>query len=270
MMIGREQALGAFPLTAKVYYTLFGSDHFGLRVRAIHLGKLLAGLEPPRLILDAGCSGGWCCFYLARRYPSARVLGIDLDRLLLQSAEVIRQRLGKISAHITFQEADLTMFRTNEPFDLVCCIDVLEHTADDEVVLSNLRVAMDERGLLLLHVPQKVELNRHVLPGFPIPEMSEGHVREYTEVEIVAKVERAGFEIQRIRYTFGWAGSLARELYYKLEAIRTPLLRAILKGVVAPFLLLLAYGDTLTKNETHHQGFFVRACPVRAKTGECN
>lgn len=262
-MIGREQALGPFPLTARTYYTLFGSDHFGLRVRAMHLGKLLAGLKPPQRILDAGCSGGWYCFYMVCRYPSAQVLGVDLDSSSLQNAEIIRRRLGQRGKRIAFQNADLTMFRANEAFDLICCIDVLEHVVDDEQVLNNLRASLNTNGVLLLHVPQRTRLNRYVLPNSPAAEMSEGHVREYTKEEIISKMQWAGFEIQEIRYTFGWAGSLARELYYKIEKVHPPLLRAVSKGIAAPFLLLLAYGDTIMKNGARHQGFFIRACPAR-------
>lgn len=267
MIIGRELALGPFPLRVEVYYTLFGSDHFGQQVRAMHLAKLLVGIKvPPQRIMDAGCSGGLHCFYLARRYPSAQVLGVDLESSSLRKAEVIRQRLGKLGRRIMLQKADLTILRTDtQLFDLVCCIDVLEHTADDITVLNNLRSVLAEKGLLLLHVPRRVELNRYVLSGFPVPKMSEGHIREYTEVKILSKVKRAGYEIQEIRYTFGWPGSLARELYYTLEKIPSLLMRAVLKRVMAPFLLLLAYGDTLTKNEARHQGLFISACPIRAK-----
>lgn len=206
-MIGREQALGDFPLTARIYYSLFGSDHFGLRVRAMHLARLLNDLKP-RYILDAGCFGGWYSFYLARRYPSAQILGVDLNDSALRHAEVVRHRLGERGKRVAFQKADLTEFRTDVPFDLVCCIDVVEHTVDDEAVLGNLRAALAEEGLLLLHVPQKARLNHHILPGFPVAQMSEGHIREYTETEILQKVKRAGFEIQEIRYTFGYCGSL--------------------------------------------------------------
>jgi len=255
-MFGSKMALGPFPLTAKIYYTLFGLDHFGLRVRAMHLGKLLGGLEPPRRILDAGCSGGWYCFYLADRYPSAQVFGIDIDDLSLRNAEVIRQRLSEGGTRISFQKDDLVTFQTNTPFDLICCIDVLEHIVEDEVVLSNLRKALDSRGLLLLHVPRKIESS---------PVMYKEHVREYTEAEILSRIKRAGFEIKKVVYTFGWSGSLGRKLYFKLQGIRLAPLRAILKGVMAPFLLLLAYGDTLSKNESHKQGLFVYASPLRAK-----
>ena len=197
-MIGREQALGPFPLKAKAYYLLFGFDHMGLQVRAMHLCGLLDNLREPRRILDAGCRGGEYCFYFARRYPSAQVLGIDVDKPWLRIAEYIRRRLGERGARIMFQEADLTKYRPDTRFDLISCIDVLEHIADDEVVLRNLKAALDERGLLLLHVPQRVELNDYVLPGFPMSKMSEGHVREYTEIDILSKVKRAGFEVQEI------------------------------------------------------------------------
>ncbi len=261
-MIGSEQALGPFPLTARMYYSLFGTDHFGLQVRAMHLANLLDDLNPRR-ILDAGCSGGWYCFYLVRRYPSAEVVGVDLDASSLQNAEVIRHRLAEQGQRVIFCNTDLTRFRTDVPFDLICCIDMLEHVLDDERVLANLREALSDDGVLLLHVPQKTQLNRYLLPGFPVSEMSEGHVREYTEAEILSKLELSGFQIQGIRYTFGLTGSLAREIHYWLERIRLPFLRPASKAIMAPFLLFMSYVDTLTKNVNYHQGFFVRTAPIR-------
>lgn len=261
-VIGREQALGPFPLTAKIYYALFGSDHFGLRVRARHLVRLLHGLEPRR-ILDAGCSRGVYSFYLSRRYPSALVCGIDIDIVKLHDADSIRHRLGKRGKCITFQKCDLTVFQTDVPFDFICCIDVLEHVLDDEQALKCLKTALSVEGILLLHVPQKNQLNRYVLANFSPRGISEGHIREYTEEDILAKVKRAGFEVKKLRYTFGWAGSIAREIYYKLEEIPLALIRAVLKGILAPLLLLLAYFDTLTANRTRFQGFFLLAFPLR-------
>src|SRR6267143_954674 len=51
--------------------------HRYLRRALVHLDSA------PRTILDAGCGSGDHSFYLARRFPQAQVLGIDIDGVLI-------------------------------------------------------------------------------------------------------------------------------------------------------------------------------------------
>lgn len=257
-MFGSEQSLGMVPFKAKIYYALFGHDHMGYRVRAFHFKKMLARSDNPRYILDAGCGEGCYTFYLARQFPKARVIGIDINTKLLTNAESIRRRLGEVGRRISFVEGDLTSHCFDIKFDLIVCIDVLEHIIEDERALKNMRNYLSKRGKLLLHVPQRHQLNQYFFKDFAAQGIVRDHVRdEYTEREILYKVDCVGFKVDEIRYTFGSLGSVARELSYQVEKVAIG--RPLAKALLAPLQIMLAYGDSIVTNSKRHQGFFFLA-----------
>jgi len=260
-MFGSELALGTFSDRGKLFCSLFGHWHIGHHVRAIHLRKILTRVDVPRTILDAGSGDGSVSFYLAKRYSHAEIAGVEIDRRKVEECNLITSRLGRGNT-LSFIQGDLQHYNPSRKFDLICCIDVLEHIKDDERVLRNLCQSLSKDGILLLHVPGRhQDYNFHFgwLP--PASGMMKDHVRdEYTEKEIERKLELAGFCIEQRRYTFGWFGSLARELFYVLEQFKAEMsfLGAILKASLFPLLIWLAYLDTLTQNTQQHQGFFYR------------
>lgn len=259
-MFGSEQSLGMVSFKAKMCYALFGHGHMGYRVRAFHFKKMLSRSDNPCYILDAGCGEGCYTFYLARRFPKARVIGIDINAKLLCNAEYIRQQLGEVGRRISFVEGDLTTHCFNAGFDLIICIDVLEHIVDDERALVNMRDCLYETGKLILHVPQRHQLNQYFFKDFEDQGImrDRDHVRdEYTEQEILDKVERVGFKVDEVRYTFGPLSSVARALSYQAE--KAALGRPVAKALIAPLQIALAYGDSLATNYKRHQGFFFLA-----------
>jgi len=230
----------------------------GLRIRALHFKKILGQVANPKTILDAGCGEGCYSFYLASRFPHAQVVGVELDGDLIANCNLI---LSKVAfPNLKFVQQNLMIYAPPVEFDLICCIDVLEHIVEDEALMQNLRSALQPNGVLLLHVPRRHQLNRHHFQwrGNPGLKRQADHVRdEYTESEITQKLESAGFKIEERRYTFGWFGSLARELGFAVQSLGA--LRPASKALIFPFLMSAAYLDTLTSNEMLHQGLFVKA-----------
>lgn len=253
-MFGRELAFGACNVKGKLHYLLLGHDLVGLRVRAMHVKKMLKDFKEPRTILDAGCGDGCYSFYLARRFPKSKVHAIDKSRELIEACETIRARLN--ITNLRFEVQSLIDLSSRGSYDLILCIDVLEHILEDQVALNNIGDTLSDQGILILHVPQRRELNRFVLK--PLDEgYVHDHVRnEYTEQEIEDKIERAGLHIQSKRYTFGWPGSLARELYYFFER-SSGLPRMFYRTMVFLPSLLLGMQDTVMPN-SGHQGFLYR------------
>lgn len=105
----------------------------------------------PSDILDAGCGGGDHAFYLARRFPSARVLGVDIDATLIARNRDAAEKLG--IRNIRFEVADLTALERREAFDLVVSIDVLEHIPEQRTALRNLALTLRPNGVALFHIP---------------------------------------------------------------------------------------------------------------------
>ena len=131
--------------------------------------------QPPR-ILDAGCGSGRNLMELAR-FGSA--VGLEPSE---RGAEVARARgVGEVA-----QAGIDAMPFDDASFDLITCLDVLEHIEDDRRALVELRRVVRPTGLLLITVPayprlwsSHDELNRHC--------------RRYTRRELVGRAVDAGW-----------------------------------------------------------------------------
>jgi SAM-dependent methyltransferase len=113
------------------------------RRRVIH--AVLSGCDLPRgaRILDAGCGSGRTLDELAR-YGHASGVDISADAVATAKSRGYHDvRLGPIE-QLPFEDAS---------FDLVTCLDVVEHTPDDRRSLGELRRVTRPGGLMLVTVP---------------------------------------------------------------------------------------------------------------------
>jgi SAM-dependent methyltransferase len=84
--------------------------------------------------------------------------------------------------------------KSDEPWDAILSINVLEHIAEDERELAIYRkVLAREKGTLCLFVPARPEIYAPLDKDF-------GHFRRYTRPELRRKLEQAGFQILHLRY----------------------------------------------------------------------
>lgn len=108
--------------------------------RAGLVAALVKQLEVPvHRILDAGCGLGWMRSELARVFPKARYVGLEIS-------EHLCSRYGWVPG-------SLATFRPRGRFDLIICYDVMQYLSDEEAVsaLNNLRRLC--RGALYFHAP---------------------------------------------------------------------------------------------------------------------
>lgn len=94
-------------------------------------------------VLDVGCGGGYTCEFLARR--GARMTGID------RSAPCIAAARSHAEAHglpITYRSgmAEALPFPSGV-FDVVICVDVLEHVDDPEAVIGEIARVLAPGGI---------------------------------------------------------------------------------------------------------------------------
>ena len=99
-------------------------------------------------------------------------------------------------------EGTIDDLKNDDARDAVLSINVLEHISDDERELGIYRQKLSrEKGTLCLFVPARPEIYAPVDGDF-------GHFRRYTKPELRGKLERAGFEILKLRY-YNFAGYFA-------------------------------------------------------------
>jgi SAM-dependent methyltransferase len=132
-------------------------------------------------VLDAGCGSGRTLDELS---PYGEVFGIELDP---GAADVARARgrgevvVGRLE-ELPWEDGS---------FDLITCLDVIEHTPDDRVTLSELRRVSRPGGYLLVTVPAYQGL-------WSTHDVANHHYRRYSRARLRAAARDAGWRVTRI------------------------------------------------------------------------
>jgi len=99
--------------------------------------------------------------------------------------------------------------KSDELWDVILSINVLEHIAEDERELAIYRkVLARQKGTLCLFVPARPEIYAPLDKDF-------GHFRRYTRPELRRKLEQAGFQILHLRY-FNFIGYFTWWLNFRI------------------------------------------------------
>jgi SAM-dependent methyltransferase len=132
-------------------------------------------------ILDAGCGSGRT---LEELTDYGEVAGIELNS---DAAELARGRgLGEVQ--VGRLEA---LPWADEAFDLITCLDVIEHVPDDVTALGELRRVARPGGWLLVTVPAYQALwSRH--------DEANHHYRRYSRSMLRGAARSAGWQVQRL------------------------------------------------------------------------
>jgi SAM-dependent methyltransferase len=96
---------------------------------------------PPARVLDLGCGLGASSIALARVYPHAQVLGVDLDQASVTEARAQAAQAG-VADRVVFVVGDAAQVASEAPFELVTVFEALHDMGDP---VGALRAA---RGLL--------------------------------------------------------------------------------------------------------------------------
>ncbi len=194
------------------------------------LDKWLAD-EPSRTALDIGCAQGILSWYLRKKggfWASA-----DEDMANLKAA---KELLGK---DLVRMPEGVLPFRS-AAFDLVTCLDYLEHIDNDDECLRECRRVLKNGGEIVVVTPHtgRLFLLHRLRAALGMKLEFYGHKREgYSKKELVAKLEAAGFEVVRTRTYSKFASELIElvlNLAYIKMTSRGPAKRALRDGHIRP------------------------------------
>jgi SAM-dependent methyltransferase len=165
---------------------------FGPRyvARSTLIRKVLAKVRPSQA-LDIGCGSGNVTRHLADF--SDHVHAIDISE---RAVEVAQENLRNAD-NISFEAIDVFAVPESERehleghYDLVMLSEVLEHIDADEDALANVARLLRSDGRLLLTVPADPS-------QWSVEDELAGHKRRYTKQELCTKLERAGFQVEKM------------------------------------------------------------------------
>ncbi len=212
-----------------------------LLLRSWHIRRELKNLDregfKPGRIADAGSGFGQYVYYLSRRFTGAKITGLDIKQEQVDDCNRFFTSIGK-QEQVTFEYADLTGMNQKEVFDLVLCIDVMEHIEDDRGVMKNICQSLKPGGILLISTPsdQGGSDVHHEHDESFIDE----HVRDgYGVEEIREKLTTAGFSEVDVRYSYGKPGKASWKLSMKYPIQLANVSKLFL--LLLPFYYLVIY-----------------------------
>jgi len=158
------------------------------------------GLRPGERVLDMGCGAGRHAFEMYRRGADVIAFDQDADELSgVRDLFVAMEEAGEVppGAEADVKEGDaLSLPFADGEFDRVVAAEVLEHIPADIQAIRELARVLRPGGTMAVSVPRwfpelvcwKLSDDYHNTPG--------GHIRIYSDKELVGKVVNAGLELQ--------------------------------------------------------------------------
>ena len=227
--MGRPHWRGQDSWWKSAAFFVLGSPDTHTRLRNSYVINAINQLELPGdcRVLEAGCGRAIPTLWLAKNKPDWQLTGMELDPVMTRSLEKVIETGDYPNVNLI--EADILELEYEDAFDLIICIDTLEHIKDDVGLLGRFHRALSSGGHLVIHVPRRHQemwrwiraFKNHGVVGHTRESDSgeqsrvviEGHVREeYTAGELRNVVEAAGFQMINLFGTIGHLGEISFEL----------------------------------------------------------
>ena len=204
--------------------------------------KVLKGLKGDELkVLDVGGGSGWL-LNLVRSVSSRVTLTqvVDID----QAAALPAQQNG----HNYFC-GPIEQYQTQERFDFILLLNLIEHVADPLQVMKQLRSMLSEEGVILVKTPNYDALDARLFRhsnwgGYHCPR----HWVLFTEESFANLAYKAGLQVQCLSYTQGapfWAASVLGRMHTKGLVHVSERRPAYMHPLFSPLLALFAAFDLL-------------------------
>ena len=240
------------PILRKIFYRLLDL----LLLRSWHIRKEIKIWEKTvsgkQNILDAGSGFGQYDFYMASRNKDWQITGLDVKQEQIDDCNNFFDKIGLKNAFFKF--GDLTKLSETDKFNMILCVDVMEHIEEDELVFQNFHKALNKDGMLMVSTPSDKggsdvhhhhDHDHHENDG--TQSFIDEHVRDgYGIDEISDKMKRAGFTKTKAYYQYGTPGNIAWKLSMKFPIIM--LNASYVFFIVLPFYYLITFPFVLVLN----------------------
>jgi len=164
---------------------------------------------------------------------------------------------------VKFEVGDLTTYVNPSAYDLVVCVDVMEHIEPDVQVFKNYHASMKPGAVLIISTPS--DQGGSDVHGEGEASFIEEHVRDgYNIKEIEDKLRSAGFSKVDARYQYGTPGKISWRLSmkYPIQLLGVSklffLIIPVYYAITYPIAYLLNWLDVSVKHPTG-TGLIVKA-----------
>ncbi len=192
-------------------------------------------------IYDAGTGYGQYSYFMAKNLRPDKIYAVDVKEEWIKDCREFFQS-EKIN-NVSFRIEDLTDIEHENRFDIIVCIDVMEHIEEDVRVFQNFYKALKRGGYLVINTPS-------TFGGSDVHDESDKsfvseHARVgYSHEDLEEKLKPIGFSVYRSRYTYGFWGDKAWRLGIKFPIMLVNVSKFFL--ILLPFYFLITLPFTLT------------------------
>ncbi len=190
-------------------------------------------------IYDAGSGYGQYSYFMSKHLQPCEIYSVDVKEDWIKDNKEFfaSQKINSVS----FGIEDLTAITHNDRFDLIVCVDVMEHIPDDVKVFQNYSNALKKDGYLLINTPS-------VYGGSEVyHDEDESFVGEharsgYSKEDFESKLHPLGFTTIQSKYTYGFWGNLAWRLGIKYPIMMVNISKLLL--IALPLYYLVTFPFT--------------------------
>lgn len=236
-----------FHKTSRLQKRIIGKKNFTYRTVVRILSEFIK--EEKRLdILDFGCGVGTISFYLASLGNSVTSLDISDNAISLAKVNASIFNFNKGSVNFFCLEKGFEKI-SKKLFDLIICIEVIEHIKDDKKTLEFLARHLKNNGFLILSVPNK-NAPLHRLKLTRKFDEKVGHLRRYEISSLSNLIINSNLKTKRIFIT---EGILRNSLFV------SPVLGKVIKFLIGPLSDLVMVIDDIFLKLFGGSNYFVIA-----------
>lgn len=203
-------------------------------------------------IYDAGSGYGQYSYFMSKHLQPCEIYSVDVKEDWINDNREFFSSQKIQSVH--FGVEDLTEINHQDRFDLIVCVDVLEHIVEDVKVFENFNHALKKSGYLIINTPS-------IYGGSEVhDEHDESFVGEharngYSKEDFESKLHPLGFKTVQSKYTYGFWGNLAWRLGIKYPIMMVNfsklllLLLPLYYTATFPFTFVMMWIDFKTNNK---------------------
>ncbi len=166
------------------YYHTVGEIYLHNRIKSkVHdyYNKYIKGKNNLR-VLDIGCYVGTDIFMLPKT-KDATYVGIDVSESVINQAKVLAQVRNEENVEFKVQDANGKFGFSEEEFDIIICLELLEHVQNPTDVLKEMKRILKPGGIIIMSTPNADYIMNKIVKFLPKSFLNKIHkerVKDFT------------------------------------------------------------------------------------------